>query len=208
MLLKSYAARLSLRAMSDVTRILLALERGDQKAAADLLPLVYQELRRLARQQMERERTNHTLESTALVHEAYLRLVGSGPVRWDSCGHFFAAASEAMRRILIDHARNKKSLRRGGREYHVSADEEFPLIAIPAGMDDDVLALNDALDRLAEIYPIKASIVKLRYFGGLSMAEAAAALGISRATAGRHWTFAKAWLHDVIARDREGPRVP
>lgn len=188
--------------MSEVTLILNAIERGDAKATAQLLPLVYQELRQLARRHMEQERDGHTLQATALVHEAYLRLVGQTPVGWDGRGRFFAAASEAMRRILIEHARRKKALRRGGEQVHVPiVDDEIPSITTGCKTPDELLDLSDALDRLAQEHPAKADLVKLTYFAGLSLEEAAQATGIPRATAYRQWAFARAWLRDAIRGD-------
>ena len=188
--------------MSDVTLILNAIEQGDATASAQLLPLVYQELRPLARGHMRQERAEHTLQATALVHEAYLRLVGQTPVRWDSRGRFFAAASEAMRRILIEHARRKKAVRHGGGRLRVPMlDDEVPAIALSCQTPNELLDLSDALDRLAEEDPAKADLVKLTYFAGLSLEEAAEAMGISRATAYRHWAYARAWLRDAIRGD-------
>ncbi len=184
--------------MSDVTRALDAIQKGDPHASAELLPLVYQELRRLARSQMSQERAHHTLQATALVHEAYVRLVGNESIRWDSRGHFFASAAEAMRRILIEHARSKKALKHGGDRRRIEVDDELPEIASPCDDVDDILALNDALDRFANEDPALAELVKLSFFAGLSLDEAAATLGISRATAYRQWAFARAWLHDAI----------
>jgi RNA polymerase sigma factor (TIGR02999 family) len=177
--------------MSEVTRILSAVEHGDPHAAEQLLPLVYDELRKLAAQRLARERPGQTLEATALVHEAYVRLVGAGEApSWNSRGHFFAAAAEAMRRILIDGARRKRRPKHGGGLKRVALDEALSL----AEPSDDVLALDEALGRLAEREPAKAELVKLRYFAGLSLEEAAACLGVSPATAKRHWAVARAWL--------------
>jgi RNA polymerase sigma factor (TIGR02999 family) len=192
--------------MNDVTSILNAIEHGDAQAAAQLLPLVYQELRRLARDQMRQERADHTLQPTALVHEAYLRLIGAegedggkGASLWNSRAHFFAAAAEAMRRILIDHARRKQALRRGGERAQVSLDDAaLDLIAPPCSSPEELLDLNDAIDRLEKANPTWARLAKLVVFAGLSTDQAAATLGISHATAGRHWTFARAWLHDAV----------
>ena len=177
--------------MSDVTRILCAIDQGDPAAAEQLLPLVYDELRRLAAQKMH-EKPGQTLQATALVHEAYLRLVGSEDQHWESRGHFFAAAAEAMRRILVDSARRKQSLKRGGPRQRVDLDE------VPLEMEDgasDLLVIHEALEKLAAEDPVKATLVKLRYFAGMSTAEAADALGVSRATGCRLWAYAKAWLY-------------
>jgi RNA polymerase sigma factor (TIGR02999 family) len=178
--------------MNDVTRILSAIEQGDPKAAGELLPLVYDELRRFARQRLAREQPGQTLQGTALVHEAYLRLVtGDAAQRWESRGHFFAAAAEAMRRILVDNARRKAAEKRGGpRERQELADVDVAAPVPP----EDLLALDEALAKLEAHDPDKARLVKLRYFAGLSEEEAARALGISRTTAHRHWRYAKVWL--------------
>lgn len=194
--------------MSDVTRILQAIERGEPQAADQLLPLVYYELRRLAGRQIAKEPSGQTLQATALVHEAYLRLVPKEPVAeaddgadkqprpWQSKGHFYAAAAEAMRRILIERARRKKRRR----EPHASLATE-PLA--PAGNRpvDDLLAVDEALQALAAEDPQKAELVKLRFYAGLSLEEAAKCLGVSRATASRYWAFARAWLYDRLQRD-------
>lgn len=178
--------------MNDVTRILSAIEQGDPKASEELLPLVYRELRRLAQQRLGREEPGQTLQATALVHEAYLRLVdGDGLQRWNSRGHFFAAAAEAMRRILVENARRKRAEKHGGQFERRDLDEVE--IAAPAP-SDDLLALDEALAKLEAEDPIKAQLVKLRYFAGLSEEEAAVVLGISRATVQRHWRYAKVWL--------------
>jgi RNA polymerase sigma factor (TIGR02999 family) len=186
--------------MSDVTRILSAMEQGDPQAAAQLLPLVYDELRRLAAQKLAQEKPGQTLQATALVHEAYLRLVGTEQApQWNSRGHFFAAAAEAMRRILVESARRKRRLKRGGsRECFDLADVDLAVEA----PGDDLVALDEALDRLAEEHPEKAELVKLRYFAGLTVSEAADVLGISPSTADRHWTYARAWLYRCL--DPEG----
>jgi RNA polymerase sigma factor (TIGR02999 family) len=184
--------------MSDVTRLLNAIGQGDSQATAELLPIAYDELRRLARAHMANERAEHTLQATALVHEAYLRLVDDANGHWDGRGHFYAAAAEAMRRILIEHARAKKAQKRGGNHDRVQLHDDLPAIAAPCDNVDDLLSLNDALDRLAEADAQKAELVKLLYFAGLHLEEAAAAQGISRTTAYRHWLFARAWLHDAI----------
>ena len=176
--------------MSDVTQILSQIEAGDPSASDQLLPLVYDELRKLAAARMKYERSDHTLQATALVHEAWMRLVDVDVAsNWNSRGHFFAAAAEAMRRILVEHARRKN--RRELLQARVRLDViegELP------STHDDVLAVSDALDRLAVIHPQKAELVKLRYFARLSLAEAADALGFSSATADRHWKYARAWL--------------
>ena len=185
--------------MSELTQLLAAIDEGDSHATAKLLPLVYEELRRLARAQMANERAEHTLQATALVHEAYLRLIGEEDARWDGRGHFFAAAAEAMRRILIEHARRKHALKHGGQHRRVELDDDLAPIASPCDNVDDLLALDEALDRLTEVDPVKAELVKLLYFAGLNLEEAAAAQGISRTTAYRRWLFARAWLHDAIA---------
>lgn len=182
--------------MSDVTRLLEAATAGDRGAAADLLPLVYAELRALAAVRLNHEPAGHTLEPTALVHEAYLRLVGrSDSERWDHRGHFFAAAAEAMRRILVDHARRKATARHGGELTRRDLDPDLAAAGEPR---EDLVALDEALDRLAAEDPLKADLVKLRYFAGLPLAEAAAALGLSERTAGRHWTYARAWLRRAV----------
>jgi RNA polymerase sigma factor (TIGR02999 family) len=189
--------------MNEVTRILDAIGQGDSRAAAQLLPLVYDELRRLAAERMAREKPGQTLQPTALVHEAYLRLVGQGEERhWDSRGHFFAAAAEAMRRILIDNARRKLSDKHGGGQVHREVDpDDFPV----ANSRDplEVLAVHEALDGLALKSPRKAELVKLRYSLGCTIAEAAQILSIAPATAEEDWTYAKAWLRRQWLRDEE-----
>jgi RNA polymerase sigma factor (TIGR02999 family) len=185
--------------MSDVTRILSAIEQGDPHAAEQLLPLVYDELRRLAAQKLAQEKPGQTLEATALVHEAYLRLVDTDKVQhWNSRGHFFAAAAEAMRRMLVESVRRKSRLKHGRQHQRVDLDSGCLVSAAPSL---DLLALDEALSRLAEIEPAKAELVKLRFFAGLTMPEAAAALDISLATAERSWTFAKSWLYAELADD-------
>ena len=185
--------------MSDVTRILSAIEQGDSHAAEQLLPLVYDELRKLAAQRLASEKPGQTLQATALVHEAYLRLVDVDQVpQWNSRGHFFAAAAEAMRRILVEGARAKRSLKRGGGAKRVNFDQAVSLAEEPA---DDLLALDEALDRLAAQDPAKAEIVKLRYFAGLTIEQAAQALGLSRATADRYWAYSKVWLYRAVTGD-------
>src|SRR5712675_435716 len=183
------------KAVSDVTRILDTIEQGDAKAADNLLPLVYEELRKLAANKMAREAPGQTLQPTALVHEAWLRLTGDESKSWDSRGHFFAAAAEAMRRILIERARAKSRLRRGSRAEHV------PLELVTVASDDPpetVLAINDALERLTARDPFKADVVKMRYFIGLSQDEIAHALGVSEPTVRRHWSIARAWLYSEM----------
>src|SRR6266849_10858644 len=178
--------------MSDVTCILSAIDNGDPQAGEQLLPLVYDELRKLAAQKLAQEKPGQTLQATALVHEAYLRLVGADQVQhWNSRGHFFAAAAEAMRRILVDSARRKGRRKRGGDWQRCDLQLNEPAVA---GPDTDILAVDEALAQLADQHPEKAELVKLRYFAGLTLAEAASALGISTATAGRHWRYARAWL--------------
>ena len=182
--------------MNEVTRILSAVEQGDPHAAEQLLPLVYQELRRLAAQKLAQEKPGQTLQATALVHEAYLRLVDTEKVQhWNSRGHFFAAAAEAMRRILIDRARAKRSEKRGGRHKRLDIDAiDLATTAEP----DQLLALDDALAKLARGDPAAARLVELRYFAGLTVDEAGKALGMSTATAYRHWNYARAWLHSEL----------
>jgi RNA polymerase sigma factor (TIGR02999 family) len=183
--------------MGDVTRILADIERGDRRAAGQLLPLVYNELRKLAAARLAHEAPGQSLQATALVHEAYLRLVGPDPDQpFDGRGHFFAAAAEAMRRILIDRARDRKRLKRGGGRRRVQIDLDN-LLAEPPG--DDVLALDEALTALAREDPEAADLVKLRAFAGLTLAQAALALGIGRRTADRDWAYARAWLCHALA---------
>ena len=186
--------------MSDVTRLLAAIQHGDARAGDELLPLVYAELRQLARAKMAREQPGHTLQPTALVHEAWLRLVDKdGQAQFKNRAHFFGAAAEAMRRILVEAARRKLALRRGGRQERLDVDEIE--IAAPTKDDGELLAVHEALDRLAAESPERAELVKLRYFTGLSIEEAAAAHGISERTAKRWWTFSRAWLFGVIQRE-------
>jgi RNA polymerase sigma factor (TIGR02999 family) len=185
--------------MTDVTRILLDIEQGNTKATERLLPLVYEELRKLAAQKLAREKPGQTLQATALVHEAYLRLVDTEKAQhWNSRGHFFAAAAEAMRRILVEEARKRRRLKRGGDRHRLDLDAlqlRVPEVA------DELLALDEALADLAQKHPDKSELVKLRYFAGLTVAEAAQALGISTSTADRHWTYARAWLYRRIVGD-------
>jgi RNA polymerase sigma factor (TIGR02999 family) len=185
-----------LAGMTDVTQILAAIEAGDPQAAADLLPLVYDELQKLAAARMAEEKPGQTLQPTALVHEAYLRLVGGSDRPWDGRGHFLAAAAEAMCRILVEAARHKGRLKRGGERQRADLDSGCLVSAAPSL---DLLALDEALARLAETEPAKAELVKLRFFAGLTMPEAAAALDVSLDTAERYWTFAKAWLCAELA---------
>ncbi len=185
--------------MTDVTQILSQIESGDPAAADQLLPLVYDELRKLAAARLAHEKPGQTLQATAMVHEAYLRLVdGDKAQHWNSRGHFFAAAAEAMRRILVENARRKQSQKAGGRHKKLSLHE-----ADLATLDDSekLLAIDDALDRLAAETPEAAELVKLRVFAGLTVNEAANALGVSRTTAFRHWTYARAWLRAEFAAD-------
>jgi RNA polymerase sigma factor (TIGR02999 family) len=183
--------------MSEVTRVLSAIEEGDSQAAGQLLPLVYDELRKLAAQKLAQEKPGQTLQATALVHEAYVRLVGSGDEataeqpHWHNRRHFFAAAAEAMRRILIDNARRKLSRKHGGDRQRQDVDAEA-LVAPEPNLD--LLALDAALQRLAEHDPLKAKLVELRYFGGLTGDQAAAVLGMSASSADRHWVYTRAWL--------------
>ncbi len=179
--------------MNEVTRILIAIEQGTPQAAEQLLPLVYDELRRLAAQKLAQEKPGQTLQATALVHEAYLRLVGADQGQsWNSRGHFFAAAAEAMRRILVESARRRRSGKHGGQLRRLDFEAAQSLAEPPA---DELLALDEALGQLAQEDPVKAELVKLRCFAGLSHQEAAEALGISRATADRYWAYAKSWLY-------------
>jgi RNA polymerase sigma factor (TIGR02999 family) len=183
--------------VSEVTHILVRVQQGDPKAAEELLPLVYEELRKLAAHRMANEAPGQTLQPTALVHEAWLKLVGPGPQSWNSRGHFFGAAAEAMRRILIDRARKRNRERHGHGLQRIDLDQVD--VAVTAD-DDTLLRVSEALDRLAGEAPEKAELVKLRYFAGLSIPDAAEALGISSATAKRHWSFARAWLFAELKR--------
>lgn len=181
--------------MNDVTRILNAAQEGDPRATEELLPLVYDELRRLAGHKMTGESSGHTLQATALVHEAWMRLVGSNQSGWANRAHFFAAAAESMRRILVEHARRKTSQKRGGGAPHAELDESSIVLTAPP---DELLAVNDALDKLAKEDPAAAELVKMRYFVGMTMDEAAAAMGLAKRTAEGIWTYAKAWLSKEI----------
>ena len=187
--------------MDAITQVLNAIEQGDPHAAEQLLPLVYEELRKLATERMAQEKPGQTLQATALVHEAYLRLVDvDREQRWNSRGHFFAAAAEAMRRILVEYARRKRRQKRGGDRQRVGLDEVQITVEGPS---KDLVALDEALSKLAQEHPEKAELVKLRYFAGLTLREAAQVLGISRSTADRHWTYARAWLYREGAPEEE-----
>jgi RNA polymerase sigma factor (TIGR02999 family) len=192
--------------MSEVTRLLSAIQQGDPRAAEQLLPLVYDELRKLAAHKLTREAPGQTLQATALVHEAYLRLVASGDASaprepsWDGRRHFFAAAAEAMRRILIDRARDKGRLKRGGSWRRLQLDHIDLPLQEPSG---DLLALDEALEKLAQEDELCANLVKLRFFAGLTLDEAASSLGIARRSADRYWAFARSWLYDELRRGDE-----
>jgi RNA polymerase sigma factor (TIGR02999 family) len=186
--------------MTDVTRILNAIEQGDAKAADELLPVVYEELRRLAAQKMSCERPGHTLQATALVHEAYIRLVGSETPGYRGRTHFFCAAADAMRHILTENARRKRRLKRGGGHKRVKLDDAHLAIEGPS---EDVLALDEALAKLAVKEPAASNLVKLRYFTGLTLEQAAEILGVSCRTADRYWAYARAWLYKEM-RNKEG----
>lgn len=185
--------------MNAVTRILSAIEQGENQATDELLPLVYEELRCLAVQRLSHESPGQTLQATALVHEAYLRLLGPEVQTWKSRGHFFGAAAEAMRRILVDSARRKQRLKRGGNRKRVELCDAH---LAAEGLPDDLIALDEALSRLAEMDRVKAELVKLRYFAGLTVDQAAKALGFSETTAKEHWRFARAWLYRQISDNR------
>ena len=193
--------------MTGVTQILASIEQGDPRAAEQLLPLVYDELRRLAAQKMAQEAPGQTLQATALVHEAWLRLVGVEPdssPHWNSRGHFFAAAGEAMRRILIMNARRRAADKRGGDRERIALD---PMVLPAADRDERLLDLDEALTRLEQQHPEKARLVKLRFFAGLTNADAAAAMGISDTTADRHWAYARAWLQREMDADRRSGAI-
>ncbi len=181
--------------MNEVTRILEAIQKGDPQAPEQLLPLVYEELRKLAGHRMAGESAGHTLQATALVHEAWLRLVGSNQQGFENRAHFFAAAAEAMRRILVDHARRKQSLKRGSGVVHEEFDESAIVLSAPP---DELLAIHEALDTLAHEDPAAAELVKLRYFVGMTMEEAASAMGMAPRSAERLWTYARVWLKREI----------
>jgi RNA polymerase sigma factor (TIGR02999 family) len=184
--------------MNDATRLLNASAQGDPHAAEELLPLVYDELRRLAAHKLAQEATGQTLEATALVHEAYLRLLGDSREAWENRRHFFAAAAEAMRRILVEQARRKQRVRHGGGKKRIDFEEACSLVQPPS---EDLLALDEALTRLAALNPDRAEVVKLRFFAGLTMSEIAQALGISLPTAERYWAFARTWLYAELKAD-------
>ena len=185
--------------MNEVTRIINAIEQGEPQASEKLLPLVYEELRLLAAQKMAQERIGHTLQATALVHEAYIRLIGQEAQNWASRAHFFRAASEAMRRILVDNARRKQSIKRGGHRQKVKLNEAIMAIEEPG---DDLLALDEALDKLAAEDDKLAELIKLRYFAGLNLDQIAEIMGIGRRTADRYWALGRAWLYRRIASDK------
>ncbi|HZL46543.1 MAG TPA: sigma-70 family RNA polymerase sigma factor [Opitutaceae bacterium] len=192
--------------MSDLTLILQKMERGDPPAADQLMPLVYNELRKIAASQMARESAGQTLQPTALVHEAWLRLSGNDQPTWQNRAHFFGAAAEAMRRILIDRARHRRALRHGGGQERLNVDDLE--LAAATDNDDQLLAVHEALDKLAAQDPQKAQLVKLRYFAGMTIEEAALALGISEPTVKRWWTYARTWLYrELRAQDVVGPNI-
>lgn len=188
--------------MNEVTRILDAIGQGDHRATAELLPLVYEELRQLAAQRLAQEKSGQTLQATALVHEAYLRLVGDGGIEWANRRHFFAAAAEAMRRILVEQARRKRRVRHGGGKQRIDLDDACSLVQ---PRPDDLLAVDEALTRLASLNPIRAEVVNLRFFAGLTMPEIAQALGISLPTAERYWAFARTWLYADLKGEEPPP---
>jgi RNA polymerase sigma factor (TIGR02999 family) len=179
--------------MADVTRILNAIEQGDPRATEELLPLIYDELRLLAAQKLAKEPPGQTLQATALVHEAYIRLIGTETQNWDRRGHFFAAAAEAMRRILIENARRKRTHKRGGEQKRVELNEPI-LIAANQTALDEILALDEALEKLAKKDELKADLVKLRFYAGLTIEQSAKSLGISLTTAKTYWAYTRAWL--------------
>jgi RNA polymerase sigma factor (TIGR02999 family) len=193
--------------MSDVTRILSALEQGDPQSAGQLWAIVYDELRQLAAQKLAQEKPGQTLQATALVHEAYLRLLGNEKDQhWDSRRHFFAAAAEAMRRILIDRARHKHSVKGGGVLQRIPLDEGASLMAEEETSQEDLLALDEALQQLEAEDPVKARLVKLRFFAGVSLEDAADMLGVSAATAKRYWIYARSWLYGRLHGDGTASR--
>jgi len=184
--------------MSEVTRILYAIEQGDERAADELLPLVYQELRQLAAQKLSYEQPGHTLQATALVHEAYIRLLGTGIQNFNDRHHFFGAAAQAMRRILIDKARSKKRLKRGGAHQRIELNDAC--VAVESA-PDTLLILDEALTRFADIDPEAAKLIQLSFYGGLTLEQSAKALGVSTRTAYRYWAFARAWLYDNMVNN-------
>jgi len=194
---RAFALPVPAQGMSDVTHILHRAQEGDPKAAGELLPLVYEELRKLAAARMAHEQANHTLQPTALVHEAWVRLTGGKQLSFDGRGHFFAAAAEAMRRILIENARRKGRLKRGGEWERVGLENLDVAVATD---DDTLLAVHEALDKLAAIEPVGAKLIELRFFAGLSNMDAAKALGLAERTAKRTWAYARAWLHEELTR--------
>ena len=183
--------------MSDVTLLLSSIENGDERAANELLPLVYEELRRLARHRLANEKQGQTLQATALVHEAYVRLVGKDNIEWNGRGHFFAAAAEAMRRILTERARRKMTEKHGGHFKQIELSTDLAI----AQRDEKMVALDAALEKLENRDPLKAKLVKLRFFAGLTNREASAAIGLSTATCERYWAFARAWLQREMRAD-------
>lgn len=192
------------RPQGRVTRLIRDIQEGEPAAAADLLPLVYEQLRAIARQRMSNERTDHTLQATALVHEAYARLVGNDEITWDGRGHFFIAAAEAMRRILVEHGRARARQKRGG----PAADRRrVPLSVVDLAKSEnleEILILDEALCRLSEMSPRMADVVRMRFFAGLSIEETAKALAISTPTVKRRWTWARAWLYREM-KDEDQP---
>ena len=191
--------------MTDVTLILNAIEQGDAGATDELLPLVYEELRLLAAQKLSQERPGQTLQATALVHEAYLRLVKAKDQGWNSRGHFFKAAAEAMRRILVENARRKGRLKRGGNHQRVGLDD---IDVAVGGVPEDVVALDEALTKLAEEKPLMVKAIELRYFAGLTLEQIAAILDVSERTVSSYWTYAKAWLYREMTEEELGPLHP
>ena len=187
---------------NEVTRILNAIEGGDHQAAKELFPLIYEQLRHLAARKLSQEPPGQTLQATALVHEAYLRLLGNEPQKWNSHGHFFAAAAEAMRRILVEKARSKQRQKRGGDRQRIDLDHTALAIEEPP---DDIIALDEALDKLNQEHEHIASTVKLRYFAGLTLEQIAEILGVSRRTVSSYWAYARAWLHREMAGDNRRP---
>ncbi len=187
--------------MRDVTRIIESIKEGDSRASEQLLPLVYNELRRLAAHKLSNEKPGQTLQATALVHEAYMRLIGGDDVNWDSKGHFFAAAAESMRRLLVENARRKKALKRGGHLNKNSFNESDVTLDKSR---NDLIALDEALNKLALKDPVKAKLVNLRFFAGLNNEQAANALGISQSSADRYWLYARSWLHLEICGENHG----